>query len=191
MRMSLLLGAATVFLMALLPLTPASAGQLAGVSLPDQVTVEGRALVLNGMGVREATILRVHVYVAGLYLEERSPDAGRIIGSDETKRLVLSFVRDVGRDSLVGAWNEGFAKTGGPAFAGLGDRVAMLNGWMVDVRRGDTLTFTQIPGKGIAVEVKGQAQGVIVGADFSRALWAIWLGDQPPNEKLKLGLLGR
>ena len=182
--------AAAVFAMCFVYGAPGTAGQLAGVSLSDQVTVEGRTLVLNGMGVREATILRLHVYVAGLYLEARSSDASRIIAAEETKRLVLSFVRDVGRDNLVAAWNEGFGKSGGPVAPGIRDRLATLNGWMVDVKRGDTLTFTQIPGKGIGVEVKGQAQGTLDGADFSRALWGIWLGDQPPNQKLKVGLLG-
>ena len=182
--------AAAVFAMLLVHVAPGTAGQLAGVSLPDQVTVEGHVLGLNGMGVREATILRVQVYVAGLYLETRSSDASRILAADETKRLVLSFVRDVGRDSLVSAWNEGFAKSGGTALAGIRDRLATLNGWMVDMKRGDTLTFTQIPGKGIGVEANGQAKGTLDGADFSRALWGIWLGDQPPNQKFKLGLLG-
>jgi hypothetical protein len=169
---------------------PGTAGELAGVSLPDQVTVEGRTLALNGMGLREATILRVHVYVAGLYLETRSSEASQIIASEGTKRLVLSFVRDVGRGSLVEAWNDGFAKGAGSGLAGLDDRLATLNAWMVDVKRGDTLTFTQIPGRGIVVEVRGQAKGTLAGADFSRALWGIWLGDRPPNQELKTGLLG-
>ena len=182
--------AAAVFAMVFVYVAPGTAGQLAGVSLSDQVTVEGRTLVLNGMGVREATILRLHVYVAGLYLEARSSDASRIIAAEEAKRLVLSFVRDVGRDNLVAAWNEGFGKSGGPGLAGLRERLATLNAWMVDMKRGDTLAFTQIPGKGIGVEVKGQAKGMLEGADFSRALWGIWLGDQPPNQKLKVGLLG-
>ena len=170
--------------------TPGTAGELAGVSLPDQVMVEGRTLVLNGMGLREATILRLHVYVAGLYLETRSGDASQIMIPGGTKRLVLRFVRDVGRSSLVDAWNDGFAKAIGTELTGLQDRLATLNAWMVDVKRGDTLVFTQIPGRGVVVEVKGQAKGTIAGADFSRALWAIWLGDRPPNEQLKVGLLG-
>ena len=168
---------------------PGTAGELAGVSLPDQVTVDGRSLVLNGLGLREATIFKVNVYVAGLYLETRSSDAVQIIAAERTKRLVLSFVRDVGRSSLIEAWNDGFAKSAGPALAGLQDRLTTLNAWMVDVKRGDTLTFTQIPGKGIAVEVKGQVKGALAGADFSRALWGIWLGDRPPNPELKTGLL--
>src|SRR5262245_6798797 len=92
---------------------PSVAGELAGVKLPEQVTVGGRTLRLNGMGLREATILKVRVYVAGLYLVARSTDASQIIASEEPKRLVLDFVRDVGRGSLVEAWNEGFAKSAG------------------------------------------------------------------------------
>jgi len=167
-----------------------TAGELAGVTLPDQVAVEGRTLVLNGMGLREATILKVRVYVAGLYLEARSSDPGQIMASEGTKRLLMHFVRDVGRGNLVEAWKEGFAKSAGPGLAALQDRLATLDGWMVDVKRGDTLAFTQIPGRGVVVEVKGQAKGTLAGGDFARALWGIWLGDQPPNPGLKKGLLG-
>lgn len=169
---------------------PGTAGELAGVTLADQVTVEGRTLVLNGMGLRQATILKVRVYVAGLYLEARSSDASQLIASEGPKRLVLHFVRDVGRGSLVDAWKDGFAKSAGPGLAALQDRLATLDAWMVDVKRGDTLSFTQIPGRGIAVEVKGQTKGTLGGADFARALWSIWLGDRPPNPELKKGLLG-
>src|SRR5262245_41409168 len=114
---------------------PASiAGELAGVRLPDQMTVEGRTLTLNGMGLREATILKVRVYVAGLYLVARSADASQIVASEEPKRLVLDFVRDVGRGSLVDAWNEGFAKSAGAGLTALQPRVATLNGWMSDMK---------------------------------------------------------
>ena len=56
---------------------PACAAELAGVVMPEQVTVDGKTLVLNGLGLREATFLRVDVYVAGLYLEEKSQDADK------------------------------------------------------------------------------------------------------------------
>lgn len=166
------------------------AGELAGVTLPDRITVEGRTLVLNGMGVREATILRLHVYVAGLYLDARSADAAQVIASEGTKRLVLHFVRDVARGSLVDAWKEGFAKSAGPGVTALRDRLATLDGWMVDVKRGETITFTQLPGRGVVVDVRGQTKGALPGDDFARALWGIWLGDHPPNPGLKKGLLG-
>lgn len=77
---------------------PAAAGERAGVTMADASTVEDRPLVLNGMGVRKATIFRVKVYVAGLYLERRSRSAADIIRSEQTKRLDVVLLRDVDRD---------------------------------------------------------------------------------------------
>jgi len=53
------------------------AGELAGVTFPDQISVDSRTLLLNGMGLREATILKVDVYVAALYLERNRPTPTR------------------------------------------------------------------------------------------------------------------
>ena len=38
---------------------PVRAKSLAGVELPDTATVNGKTLVLNGLGLRQATVLRV------------------------------------------------------------------------------------------------------------------------------------
>ena len=158
-----------------------------GVTLPDSITVEGKPLVLNGLGIREATMFNVDVYVAGLYLEKKSTDPKSIIDADETKRLVLRFVRDVDRDDLVKAWNEGFEKNGGEK---LGPKVKQLCDWMPDMKEGGDLTFTYVPGKGVTVSVNAKSKGTIEGADFGRIMWAIFLGPKPPNAGLKTGLLG-
>ena len=50
-------------------------------------------LVLNGMGLRKATWLRAKVYLAGLYLEEKSLDADAFLRPERTKRIVLVLVR--------------------------------------------------------------------------------------------------
>jgi hypothetical protein len=172
-------------------LAPAvTAGELAGVTLPDQVTVQGKTLLLNGMGLREATLFKVDVYVAGLYLEARSSDAGEILGSETIKRLVMEFVRDVERKTLVKAWTEGFEKSAGGELPALRARLDQLNAAMIDVRQDDVLTFTYVPGQGLLVEVKDQARGTIPGADFARAVLSIWLGSAPPNPGIKEGLLG-
>ncbi len=51
------------------------------VSFPEQVTVDGRTLALNGIGVRKATILRVEVYVAALYAATPSKEPSQISSS--------------------------------------------------------------------------------------------------------------
>ena len=171
---------------------PAWAAELAGVTLPEQTTVEESTLVLNGMGLREATWLKIKVYVAGLYLEAKSSDADAILRAELPKRIVFVFVRSVGRKRMIREWDESLAANVGKDFAALEDRVATLHAWMPDtVRKGDEMTLTYLPGKGVVVEIKGKARGTIPGADFGRALFAIWLGAKPPNQALKSGLLGR
>jgi Chalcone isomerase-like len=172
---------------------PVRAGELAGVRLPDEATVEGKTLALNGMGLREATMLKVDVYVAGLYLERKSSDADEIITSEQTKRIVMKFVRAVGRKDLVKAWTEGFEKNTGTEKdrGALKTRFDTLNTWMTDMTRDGVMSFTYFPGTGVIVEVQGQTKGTLPGADFARVLWSIWLGPNPPNPGLKEGLLGR
>jgi len=188
-RSILALGIAVLAL--LIGIAPARAATKGGVTMPDSMTVEHTTLVLNGMGIREATVLNVHVYVAGLYLEQRSHDPAEILDSKESKLLMLHFVRNVGKDDITDAWNEGFKKNTGGQLKTLRERIDKLNGWMSDVKDGQELVFTFLPGqKGVVVTVKGTKMGTIEGDDFARALLSIWLGD-PPNKDLKQGLLGK
>jgi hypothetical protein len=183
----------TVLLALVLLLFAASAAarKLAGVQMPDRLDVAGKSLVLNGMGIREATILNVNVYVAGLYLETRSKNPTQILDSAQVKRLVLHFVREVDKDQVVDAWTEGFEKNAGKSAAALKPRIRRLNGWMRAFRPGDTLVFTCVPGAGVTVDISGATKGTIEGDDFTRGLLSIWLGPEPPNESLKEGLLGK
>jgi hypothetical protein len=170
---------------------PTFAGKLAGVTLPDTVEVSGKKLVLNGMGLREATMFKVNVYVAGLYLENVSSNPGSIVSSDQTKMIVLKFVRDVDRKDIVEAWNKGFKGNATVKLASIQPQIDRLNSWMSDLDDGDTLVFTYLPGSGVVVEINGQRKGVIDNADFARSLFSIWLGPNPPGSGLKRGMLGR
>ena len=167
------------------------AGELAGISMPDEIDVDGKKLVLNGLGLREASMLKVDVYVAGLYLERKSSDADAVIESDdEVKRIRMEFVRKVKQKSIIKAWDEGFEKNAGAKGDALAERLATLNSYMIDFASGDTMTFTYLPATGVEVEVNGTSRGRIEGADFARVLWSIWLGPEPPNPGIKTGMLG-
>ena len=170
--------------------TPALAAQRAGVDLPDTVKAGDKTLVLNGIGVREATVFNVKVYVAGLYVENKSTNADELIRSAQVKRLDLVFVRDVDRGDVTGAWQKGF-KNNTADLSKLKDRIAQLNAWMPDMKKKDTMSFLYVPDKGVEVSVGGVAKGTIPGADFASALFAIWLGHDPADDDLKKGLLGK
>ena len=182
---------ATSVLLVLLLALSVHAGQLEGVTLPDQTTVSGRTLVLNGLGLREATVLMVNVYVAGLYLESKSPDPGVILKADQTKQIVMKFVRSVGKEKLAEAFTEGFDKNAGDKRASLASGLATLNAALTDVKKEDIITLTYLPGTGVTVTVKGKDVAVIPGDEFQRVLFSIWLGANPPNVSLREGLLGR
>jgi hypothetical protein len=168
----------------------ASGKECKGVNFPDQAQVEGSKLMLNGLGLRQATAFKVNVYVAALYVEKTSTDAKSLLGSNAPSELILEFVRNVGADDLRKGWSEGFEKNSKDQLAALKDRIAMLNGWMPDVKTGERLTFIHKPGTGLQVDVNGAVKGTIKGDDFARAFLSIWLGADPPNPEIKAGMLG-
>src|ERR1700722_5376421 len=52
-----------------------------GVNFPEQTQADGSTLTLNGLGVRKATLLKINVYVAALYVANPSGDPNAILGS--------------------------------------------------------------------------------------------------------------
>lgn len=168
----------------------AGARQCKGVDFPDHSQLNSTELTLNGLGMRKATFLKVNVYVAALYVTSPSRDAHVLIDPGTPAEMILHFVRDVGVGDLRGAWREGFERAAKDQMPALNARITMLNGWMSEMKSGQRLTFVRQPGVGTHVSVNAVPKGMIIGDDFSRALFSIWLGPEPPNSELKNGLLG-
>jgi hypothetical protein len=174
----------------LLAVPVAGAGELAGVSLPDQVTVGGKTLVLNGMGLRKKVVVKV--YVAGLYLEQRSADPAAIVGASGAKRVVMHFLTDMAtKPKMDEAWREGFQANSPDGYPALAERVTTFIGWFGDMKDGDEIVLTVVPGEGTTAALNGEDKGTIAGDDFGIALLKVWLGDHPPSADLKAGLLGK
>lgn len=191
MPMRLRYGAAIAALATVASLSvPARGADCIGVNIPETTKASGADLALNGSGIRKATMLKVKVYVASLYLPQKSADAAHILDTQQPWQLVLRFVHDVDAGDMKDAFNEGFEKTAGGKLGSLKPRIETLNAGLVDFEKGNHLTFTSDPAKGVAADVNGTKTIQIEGADFSNALLAIWLGEDPPNEDLKAGLLG-
>ena len=164
------------------------AGEVAGVKMPDTVTVEGKTLKLNGMGLRKKVVFKV--YVAGLYVEMPSKDAAALVSSDQVKRMQLSVLRSLKAAQVTEAIGEGFEKNSKAQMGALKDRLAKFGSMISDVVEGDQIVMTYVPGKGTTVSVKGTDKGVVEGKDFADALFSVWLGANPVQEDLKKNLLG-
>lgn len=187
MRIALLVG---LVLAAVLGTSPAHAGDKAGVRMADSIQVDGTQVWLNGMGLREATWLKINVYVAGLYVEHLSSDPASLVEARETKVLVLHFVRDVGRKDILKAWHDGFRGNATIPLPAIQREMDQLDKMTPKFSKGDTLTFVYVPDVGVTVSVNNLRRGTLKGEQFARSLFSIWLGRNPPTKALKRGLLG-
>ncbi len=187
MKRSTLLTLAAAALVAL-PVRPAAAKELAGVNMPETISVGGKTLKLNGLGLRKKAFFKV--YVGGLYLETPSKDAAAILATDEAKAVRMTFLRDVGKTKLTDAFAEGFEANAKEKAASQKAAIAKLYTLVPDVKDGETLALSYVPGTGTTVSLGDKALGVIEGKEFAEALFALWLGPKPPSEDLKKGMLG-
>jgi hypothetical protein len=169
---------------------PGCGQRCGGVELPSAVLLDGAKLCLNGLGLREATFLNVDVYLAGLYVTQRSRDGEQIANSDQPKLMRLRFVRDVTQKEMAEAISDGFERSAGAAHPKLKERIDRFTAALPQLKEGDTLILSYRPQRGVEVSFGGKRLVEIPGRDFATALFRIWLGSKPPNAGLRTGLLG-
>ncbi len=182
------------FILIFLALTiamPAQAKEIGGASLPESLTLGKEQLSLNGAGLR--TKIFIKVYAGGLYTRKKETDARKIIDADEPMAIRMNFIYNgVSHDSLIDAWNEGFAVAAGGNLSHIKDRVDKFNAFFTEAaRKGDIYDIIYTPEEGASVYIKGNLKGTIKGLDFKKALFAIWLGEKPADNSLKQGMLGK
>jgi hypothetical protein len=163
--------------------------EVAGVTMPATVDAGGSPLVLNGVALRKKSIVKV--YVAGLYLPAKNSDATAILAGDTPRELRMQFVRDVGKDKMCEAWDESLKNNSPGADAQMQADFKQLCGYMQDLKKGDVMSFTYVPGSGTTVDIAGTKKGTIAGKPFADALFKSWIGPKPgPGEGFKHHLLG-
>ena len=166
----------------------ASAAELGGIQFPNSVQAEGKTLVLNGIGQRVYSILRVPIYVAGLYLQHPSRDANAILTSSQVKLLLIKFQRDISAERARAAWRTGFDNNCVAPCHLDPDSVARFLAAIPEIRAGDVYTFLFAP-DGARVYANNRPLGVIPRPQFAQAMLATFLGPRPASVPLKEALL--
>jgi hypothetical protein len=184
----------TIVLLAIAMYMPIStsnlnAAGLAGVNLPDTTTVGDKSLVLNGLGLRSEFMVKV--YVAGLYLPQKSSDAGAIIKIDEPKQLVMQFLHDASKKQMTDAFDESFKDNTPDAEQTMKADIDRFLGVLEDVKVGQQMVFTYVPSMGTTLAINGKDKLTIAGAPFGQMVFSVWLGPKPPTANLKKGILGQ
>lgn len=166
--------------------------EVAGVKLEPAAQVAGQPLVLNGAGLRTRAFFKV--YVAGLYVPQKSTDPKSLLTQKGPRRVAIHLLRDVDAETFTGALNDGFkANHSEQDLAAMKAQLEQFNTNMKavgEVKKGDTV-FLDLTGGGTQLVVNGQPRGAAIpGDEFYTALLRIWIGDQPADAALKKGMLG-
>lgn len=170
--------------------TPVHAREVAGVSLPDSVQLGSASLGLNGAGVRKKAL--ISVYVAALYMAAKQTDASAIVAGKEPKRMSLHFLRDVDAKKIHTAWREGFEANVPPAeHAAMADAIDRFVTAFPDMKKGDVVWIDALPDVGLRLTINDAPKATYRGDAFIQAVFKIWLGEQPVQDRLKKELLGQ
>ncbi len=176
-----------------LPATAAQALQIHGVAVPASASVGARQLLLNGAGTRYFLVFKV--YVAELYLPQRTTTASAALQMPGPKLLRLVMLRDVSGDELGTKLTHDIqANVSTDAFNNMIDglaRMGQLFAQHKELHSGDVIELADVPGQGMTVTIDGQSTG----APFSEPgffdnMLKVWLGDHPAAQRLKQALLG-
>ncbi len=179
-----------IFLLTICFILPTQAKELQGFTFNDKIELSGHSLVLNGLGLRLATFLKVKVYVAGLYLEKSAKTEAEVIAQTQSKMIELRFLTSVDKGKLKDAWSDGFKKNlGVDGYNKVSGSVATLNSYMSSMNKNQIMRFATIDDT-VVVTVKDKEFPPIKDEYFAKNFFKVFIGSVPPNEELKDGLLG-
>jgi hypothetical protein len=158
--------------------------------LPARLKVGDLTLVQNGWGARSKSLLQL--YVAGLYLPQKSGQAEDIVAADAPMALRIEITSIfVSQESLLEALNDGFQNSTRGNTAPIQKEMAAFRRCFADkISKGDRFDIVYVPATGVTVSKNGAHKGVIPGLAFKQAVFGIWLSDKPADANLKQALLG-
>jgi hypothetical protein len=170
---------------------PAAALTVGDVDVPDTYSAMGQELKLNGAGTRSKWFM--DLYVGGLYVPENISDGQAIINADEPQAITLHITSDmITSERMTEATLDGFkAATGGDLSAIQSDVDQFMAVFQEEIKTGDVFDLVYLPEEGVRVLKNGEVRDTVGGLDFKKALFGIWLSDQPAQEDLKAKMLGQ
>lgn len=183
-----------ILLVILLATVNPSMGQtvVGSVTLPNTVNFNSENLQLNGAGIRKKAIV-LKLYSGGLYLGKTSSNASEIINADETMAIKLVITSSfVSSEAMSEAVRDGFdASMGGDTSSLSAEIDTFISFFSDEIVENDVFDITYQQGIGAVAYKNGKLLGTIEGMKFKKALFGIWLGNDPVDSKLKKGMLGK
>lgn len=159
----------------------AQAKAVAGVRLPDAISLQGKELLLDHMELKKKLIFEVYVW--GLYLEQTPGSTQEAIAFQGPKQLQLHFRRSINREQLIEAFRGFLSHSPAMRSPEMKRYSEQLVQSLRGVRKGDTLLITYLPDRGLLISGEASRGAMIPGKDFADALFAAWLHENPIYER--------
>lgn len=161
--------------------SPAWAAQVAGVTLPPTETEHGTQLQLAGCAAREE--FWMDLYAVSLYLPQGMTAAS--MTDDQAPKLIRLDVTYDGKvpDGLPSAWKQRLRQRVSQEF------IRTLQKQYNNLRNGDTVRVSYLPGSGTTLSVNGNTIVTRPGGELMNAMMQVWIGPDPVSENIKRLLL--
>lgn len=162
-----------------------------GVTLPAGIKQGSTDLVLNGGGIRKKAFFKL--YTGGLYVSAKSKNAAELVAADKPIAFRLTITSSlINSGNMSEAIQEGFGKSLKGNTKPLQAKIDQLVNTFKseEIKEGDTFELLYVPGEGVKASKNGKLKNTIAGLDFKKALFGIWLGEDPVDSDLKTALLG-
>lgn len=165
--------------------------QIGGIKLNNTMTYGAIKMPLNGAGIREKYWL--NMYVGSLYVKTKTTDPSAIINANEAMAIQINIISSMITPSrMEESITEGFEKSTKGKTEAIKTRIEELKSvFREGIKVGDVFVLLYDPTQGTRVYKNGKVMRVIQGLDFKKALFGIWLSDDPVQDDLKEAMLGR
>jgi hypothetical protein len=166
------------------------AKEIAGVNIPQSISVNQQELILNGAGVRSKWFVKL--YVGGLYLKQEDSDPQKIIQADEPMAIRLHIISSmITSKKMEDATREGFINSTEGNTGAIKEEIdRFISVFKEKINENDIFDLIYIPGRGTEIHKNNETRAMIEGLDFKEALFGIWLCDKPAQKGLKKKMLG-
>ncbi len=165
--------------------------EVEGVKLPDTMQLGESKLVLNGAGTRSKFF--IDLYVGSLYLQKKNNVSNDVINAEEKMVIRLDITSSmISSEKMTKATLEGFENATNDNISPIKTEIdKFMSAFSEEIKEGDTFGFAYVPTEGVVVTKNGTIKETISSKPFKRALFGIWLSDDPAQDSLKEKMLGR
>lgn len=164
--------------------------KIAGIEMPQDLSyINGSKLNLYGAGVR--TFLWMDMYVGAIFLSNEKERPKEIIEANENMGMRLHILSSlVSNKRIIKAIEEGFQKSTKGNLSSYQSRINEMIGFFEgEISPGDVIDMVYSKNGVTQVYLNQKKCGEIKGLDFKKALFGVWLSNDPIDISLKEQML--